>query len=145
MVPEEYVDESQYNGKAIIVRSASGHRKAKRMDTVQLTVGGHSFSTIAATCPGKELGGVALLAIDICNPKDLSLFTDLAGRIKARVQANSMSLDENISVSCVSENLPDVEPVLSSAISDHVSDTTSDSDIGVVHLMLTRKVLPKAL
>ena len=60
--------------------------------------------------------------------------------------ANSMSLDENVSVSCVSENLPDVEPVLSSAISDSVSDTMSDGDTGMlVYLMLTRKVLPKSL
>ena len=46
---------------------------------------------------------MALLAIDICNPKDLSVFVDLAGRIKARVDGkmpNSMSLDENISVLC---------------------------------------------
>ena len=41
-----------------------------------------AFSMVAAICPGKELGGVAFLAIDVCSPSKLSLFVDLAAQIR---------------------------------------------------------------
>ena len=41
-----------------------------------------AFSMVAATCPGKEFGGVALLVIVVCSPSKLSLFVDLAAQIR---------------------------------------------------------------
>ena len=100
MVPEELVMESQMTGNAVVVRSICGRRTSRITAKVHLTVGEHSFSIAAATCPGKKLGCMALLVIDVCSPSELSLFVNLAGQIKARVKIPCYQIRRRVVVVC---------------------------------------------
>ena len=55
------------------------------MATVDFDVGGSNFTTTATTCPGEELGGAAILAIDISKQRDFELLVKLSATVKERV------------------------------------------------------------
>ena len=54
-----------YTGCVLPVKEAMGHRSTSRQAKVVIEVGGHTISTTALTCPSKELGGAALLAVAV--------------------------------------------------------------------------------
>ena len=108
-VPEELVEECQYTSQSVMVRSTSSHRAARRTATVNFDVGGYNFTTIAATCPGEELGGAAILAIVISKQRDFELLVELSATVKERVAKRNVEKgsiapifpNENAKVLCV--------------------------------------------
>ena len=148
-----------------MVRSASGHRAARRTAIVHFGVGGYNFTSTAATCPGEELGGAAILAIDVSKQRDFELLVKLSATeervAKRNVEKGSIAPifpNENAKVLCVdtkdtmSDNLDSqsVEnPMLQGVVGSVSSSDSSNNSEGCglekdedAELFLADRVVP---